>query len=77
MTDAFAAYIKAQLDDIRSSGLWKPERVLDSPQSARVRLHGGAEDGENPFDNCDHAALRFAANAAVQWRIDVGSVVRY
>ena len=29
--------------DIRLAGLWKPERVLDSPQRPEARLHGGAD----------------------------------
>lgn len=40
MLGEYKDFIEGQLDEIRKSGLWKPERVLDSPQSSTVRLHG-------------------------------------
>jgi glycine C-acetyltransferase len=47
---AFAATAQATLQDIRSQGLFKTERVLDTPQGASVGLPGGA------------ALLNFCAN---------------
>jgi len=32
--------LRAELDDIRAQGLWKEERVLQSPQGARIRAGG-------------------------------------
>ena len=34
------ARFQAELDDIRNAGLWKEERVLESPQGARIRVRG-------------------------------------
>jgi len=40
MLGAYQAFIEAQLGEIREAGLWKPERVLDSPQRPNAELHG-------------------------------------
>ncbi|RME71663.1 MAG: glycine C-acetyltransferase [Verrucomicrobia bacterium] len=43
MTPQFRDWIAATLQEIRNQGLYKTERLIDSPQSARVRLQGGRE----------------------------------
>ena len=43
MLGSYAAFVKTQLDEIRSAGLWKPERVLHSPQKPQAQLQGGRD----------------------------------
>jgi glycine C-acetyltransferase len=43
MPAAYSAFVQTQLAGIRAAGLWKPERVLDSPQQPQARLQGGRE----------------------------------
>ncbi|MGF6777388.1 glycine C-acetyltransferase [Paraburkholderia sp. GAS334] len=43
MRDPFLAHLRSTIDQIRSDGFYKTERVIASPQSADVRLEGGAE----------------------------------
>jgi glycine C-acetyltransferase len=41
MLGAFEKHVEGVLGEIRSAGLWKPERVLHSPQRPDAELHGG------------------------------------
>ena len=41
MLGAYQAFVESQLGEIRGAGLWKPERVLDSPQRPNAELQGG------------------------------------
>jgi len=41
MLGAYQAFVEGQLQEIRGAGLWKPERVLDSPQRPNAELQGG------------------------------------
>ncbi len=43
MFDSFKQHLQAQLDEIRSAGLYKAERVIVSPQGARIAIVGGRE----------------------------------
>lgn len=43
MNPQFLAALQSQLDEIRTQGLFKTERVLSSPQSAAIRVEGGPE----------------------------------
>ena len=43
MSDAFHASIRSELDAIRAAGLYKDERVIATPQGARVRTADGRE----------------------------------
>ena len=43
MLGAYEQQVESQLREIRAAGLWKPERVLDSPQRPEARLHGGQD----------------------------------
>ena len=79
MTDAYAAYLNAQLHEIRSSGLWKPERVLASPQSSRVQLQDGKDVmvlcANNYLGLADHPAIIAAATEALaRWGYGMASV---
>jgi len=50
MNEAATAYYQAILDDIRQSGLYKDERVITSPQAARIEV------------NHDREVISFCAN---------------
>jgi len=41
MLGSYEEFIRGQLKDTRASGLWKPERVLASPQQPQARLQNG------------------------------------
>ena len=43
MLGAYQPFVQSQLEDIRTAGLWKPERVLHSPQRPLAKLQGGNE----------------------------------
>ena len=43
MNERFTAHLQAQLDGIAAQGLFKQERLLTSPQRARIRVAGGKE----------------------------------
>jgi glycine C-acetyltransferase len=43
MLSAYQEHVESQLEEIRGAGLWKAERILDSPQRPGVRLHGGQD----------------------------------
>jgi glycine C-acetyltransferase len=40
MNESFAARIHGELEDIRSSGLYKSERIIESPQGAEIKVGG-------------------------------------
>ena len=72
-------HISAQLNDIRDQGLFKAERVIDSPQNADIRL---ADDSEvlnlcanNYLGLADHPEIINAARAALdRWGYGMASV---
>jgi glycine C-acetyltransferase len=41
MLDTFRDHLKAQLEEIRAAGTFKRERVITSPQAARIQVAGG------------------------------------
>jgi len=41
MLGTYQQFVETQLNETRSSGLWKPERVLASPQQPSARLQNG------------------------------------
>uniref|UniRef100_A0A7C4EIL7 2-amino-3-ketobutyrate coenzyme A ligase n=1 Tax=Fundidesulfovibrio putealis TaxID=270496 RepID=A0A7C4EIL7_9BACT len=43
MREQFLAHLRQTLDQVRADGFYKPERVIDSPQSARIHLAGGRD----------------------------------
>ena len=60
MYEAVKDQLAGELDDIRAAGLFKSERVIGSPQDARVQV-GGAEVlnlcANNYLGLADHPAL--------------------
>jgi len=43
MFGAFQSHLKTQLEEIRTAGLYKSERVIETPQDAHIRVSGGRE----------------------------------
>ena len=41
MLTAYRPFVESQLNETRAAGLWKPERVLASPQKPEARLQSG------------------------------------
>jgi glycine C-acetyltransferase len=76
--DAVKDQLAGELDDIRAAGLFKSERVIGSPQDARVQV-GGAEVlnlcANNYLGLADHPALIEAAREALErWGFGMASV---
>lgn len=62
------ARFQAELDDIRNAGLWKEERVLESPQGARIRVRGKdvlCMCANNYLGLANDPGLKAAAKAAI------------
>lgn len=78
MTD-LGAQLAAEINAIRAEGLYKDERVLDSPQDARVRLRGGREVlnlcANNYLGLADHPDVIATAHRALdEWGFGLASV---
>jgi glycine C-acetyltransferase len=76
--DAVKDQLAGELDDIRAAGLFKSERVIGSPQDARVQV-GGTEVlnlcANNYLGLADHPALIEAARDALErWGFGMASV---
>jgi glycine C-acetyltransferase len=68
-----------RLNDVRTSGLFKQERLIDSAQGTRVRLKDGREVlnlcANNYLGLADHPKVKAAATAALaRWGYGVASV---
>ncbi len=68
-----------RLSDVRTSGLFKQERLIDSAQGTRVRLKDGREVlnlcANNYLGLADHPKVKAAASAALaRWGYGVASV---
>jgi glycine C-acetyltransferase len=73
------AELQTQLEEIRSAGLYKQERVLSTPQSAHVQVAAGGETlnlcANNYLGLADHPALVEAAKEALdRWGYGLASV---
>ncbi|MDR7301247.1 glycine C-acetyltransferase [Haloactinomyces albus] len=74
--------VRSRLDEIRSEGLYKHERVLGSPQNARVGVTDSGGDDEllnfcanNYLGLADHPALLTAAKESLdEWGFGMASV---
>ncbi|MGH2390184.1 MAG: aminotransferase class I/II-fold pyridoxal phosphate-dependent enzyme, partial [Chloroflexota bacterium] len=71
--------LRTELDEIRSAGLYKTERVLSTPQDAQVRVGDGQPVlnlcANNYLGLADHPALIAAAKEALdQWGFGLASV---
>jgi glycine C-acetyltransferase len=79
MNTAFKAHLQEQLDDLRASGLYKPERVISSPQGPRVRVGQGAPVlnlcANNYLGLAQHPEVVAAAHAGLdKWGYGMASV---
>ncbi len=77
--ERFRQYVQEQLDGIRAAGLMKGERLLSSPQRARVAVAGRGEllnmCANNYLGLADHPAVRTAAREALdRWGYGMASV---
>jgi len=71
--------LRKKLDDIRAEGLYKNERVIASPQGARIRVRGGKEVlnfcANNYLGLANHPAIREASRKAQdEWGYGLSSV---
>src|SRR6202166_2197218 len=79
MLGAYQAFVESQLQEIRGAGLWKPERVLDSPQQPNAELQGGDKVlvlcANNYLGLADDPRIIAAArNALDRWGYGMASV---
>jgi glycine C-acetyltransferase len=73
------AHLQATLDDIRGAGLYKGERVITSPQGARIQVAGTGQVlnlcANNYLGLADHPAIVAAAKSALdEWGYGMASV---
>src|SRR5881628_3330 len=79
MFGSFRQYAHKQLDEIRAAGTYKPERVISSPQDARIRVGDGQPVlnlcANNYLGLAHHPAVVQAAREALdQWGYGLSSV---
>src|ERR1700676_1642903 len=79
MLGAFEKHVEAVLGEIRSAGLWKPERVLHSPQKPDAELQGGQHVLVLCANNYlgladDPRVIAAARNALDRWGYGMASV---
>ncbi len=69
MTQAFLSHLSAELEGLKSAGLYKSERVITSTQSAEIAVAGGDKVlnfcANNYLGLADNEELREAAKAAL------------
>jgi len=79
MNDRIRQHFQGQLDQIRAAGTYKRERVISTPQEARIRVAGGAPVlnfcANNYLGLADHPEVLAAARAALdRWGFGLSSV---
>jgi len=79
MLGTYTQFVESQLDEIRTAGLWKPERQLASPQRPSAQLHGGQAVvvlcANNYLGLADHPQVIAAARSALdRWGYGMASV---
>lgn len=79
MLGTYQAFVESQLEEIRSAGLWKPERVLHSAQRPDAELQGGEKVlvlcANNYLGLADDPRIIAAArNALDRWGYGMASV---
>jgi glycine C-acetyltransferase len=79
MLGAYKEFVESQLDEIRLTGLWKPERVLDTPQRPEARIYGGSDVlvlcANNYLGLADNPQVIAAARTALhRWGYGMASV---
>src|SRR6266699_2010750 len=79
MFNSFQNHVKAQLDDIRAAGTYKRERIITTPQDARIRV----ADGQPVLNMCANnylgltrhpAVIKAAQEALDRWGYGLSSV---
>ena len=78
-SDRFTEHLSAQLDAIRSGGLFKGERILTSPQQPEATVRGGKGVlnlcANNYLGLANHPRIRRAAKDAIdRWGYGMASV---
>jgi len=67
--DQFLKFLADEINQLKASGLYKPERIIESPQSARIRLSDGREVinlcANNYLGLADHPDIINAAKTAL------------
>ena len=79
MLSAYQTFVESQIEEIRGAGLWKPERVLNSPQRPNAELCGGDKVlvlcANNYLGLADDPRIIAAArNALDRWGFGMASV---
>lgn len=80
MPSRFQQHLSRQLEDIRAAGTYKSERIITSPQDARITVAGGARPVLNLCANnylglAEHPEVVAAAGEALeQWGYGLASV---
>ena len=79
MYDSMKSHLLTQLDEIRQSGLYKSERVITTPQDARIRVGAGAPVlnmcANNYLGLAEHPAVIAAAQESLErWGYGLASV---
>src|SRR4051794_20846591 len=79
MYGSFQTHVQGQLAEIRSAGLYKSERVITTPQNARIRVADGREVlnlcANNYLGLSDNPEVIAAADKALnEWGFGLSSV---
>ena len=79
MNTEFTQHIAAQLESVRSSGTYKCERILSTPQGSTIRANGGQPVlnlcANNYLGLAQHPKVREAAHEALDnWGYGLASV---
>ena len=61
MTPSFLAHLRQELEDLKSAGLYKSERIITSRQSSEIRV----ADGSNVLNFCANNYLGLADNEEI------------
>ncbi len=56
MNEKLVQRLKLELEEIRQSGLFKTERIIESPQGAEIKVRSGVTGGQSKI------VLNFCAN---------------
>ncbi len=79
MSERFLAHLREDLEDVRQAGLFKGERLIESPQHAHVQVGGGRSVlnlcANNYLGLAEHPEVIAAAHAALDaWGYGLASV---
>ena len=79
MNDSFCHHLQSEIDGIRDAGLYKPERLIASPQGMKIRVEGDREVlnlcANNYLGLSSHPAVIEAAHEALdRWGYGLSSV---